>query len=87
LAQLEEQVERVSRRVETGIAELKARPPKTLPGNDEQRRSIQRSSQLRRKSSVVEELARQVQQLTDSLAETDAAMEEQCRAVCRAVFP
>jgi len=36
-----------------------------------------RSSRLRRNSGMVEELTRQVQQLTDSLAETDAAMEEQ----------
>jgi hypothetical protein len=75
LAQLEEQVASLSRRVETGIAELKARP-NTLSSNEGQRRSSQRSSRPRRKSSVVEELARQVQQLTDDLAEKDAAIDE-----------
>jgi K+-sensing histidine kinase KdpD len=74
VAQLEEQVARLSRRVEIGIAHLSS--PATLKSGDVGQ-SGRRSNRPRRKSSVVEELVRQVQQLTDSLAETDAAMEEQ----------
>jgi hypothetical protein len=76
LALLEKQVARLSLRVdESRIAKLDS-PVNIPPGDVVQRQSSQRSSRPRRKSSVVEELARQVQQLTDSLAEKDEAMEE-----------
>jgi hypothetical protein len=76
LVQLEEQVARLSRRIETGFAHVQY-PPNTQTGDEGQRRSSRRSRQPRRNSGMVEDLTRQVQQLTDSLAETDAAMEEQ----------
>jgi hypothetical protein len=77
LVQLEEQVARLSRRVEIDIARVKS-PRKTLTGDEGQQQSSRQSSQ-RRNSGMVEELTRQVRQLTNSLAETDAAMEEQKR--------
>jgi hypothetical protein len=64
LAQLENRVTRVALRVELGIAELKTGA--NLPSGDVgQRRTSRQINQRRRKSSVVEELARQLQQLTD----------------------
>jgi hypothetical protein len=73
MAQLEGHATRLSRRVET--AELEPEPPANI-GEGQQR---SRGSQQRRKSSVVEELARQLQQLTDNLAENDAAIEDHRR--------
>jgi predicted RNase H-like nuclease (RuvC/YqgF family) len=73
LARLEEQVARLSRRIEIDIvAELASPAEETLSGDVGQRPS----SQKRRKRSVVEELAQQVQLLTDSLAEQEEAMED-----------
>jgi hypothetical protein len=67
LARLEAQVARLSRRVEVDVAELES--PANIPSGDVRQRQ---GSQRRR-----EELAQQVRQLTDSLAEKEEAMQEQ----------